>query len=258
MTLLMIGAVLAILLNIRMIGHDEHYGVLGLGTMSTSAADTFSSLLLDPRVEPDFIIKPKNNQRRRALEIDIDDVLVWDNREWLPISTNTRDLTTGTDVVQYFEGGIIKDNTGNRSQGPTANTIAGRTRSGGVGAAVAGLATGAQTATTNGSDVPPFEAYFDFGGNSNETADGTGQVNYRFQRAPINSQKHTPYVVDGITAHKLMTARAYWLWCLTENLEVARDLTVGMDCRRMSIDIEELMFDRDVFLSILDALVVNE
>ena len=254
----MIGAVLAILLNIRMIGHDEHYGMLGLGSIRASAADVFTSLLIDPRIEPDFIIKPRDDTRRRALEIDIDDVLVWDNREWIAYMQNVVDTTGGQDVLQYAEAGIIKDNTSNRSQGPTADTIAGRTRPGGTGAAVVGAATGSGTASTNGQDVPPFEARFDYGGSANEEQTAASQVNRNAtRRLPENDTKFDPYVVDGITAHHLMTARSYWGWLLTVNQESTIDLDLAMDCRRMSIDIQELMFDRDVFLSILDALVVN-
>ncbi len=240
-------------MSLRMIGHDEHYGRIGLGSMTQSATNAFSSAPLPAIIEPDIIIKTGSG--RRVLEIDIDDILVWDVKVWDCQTNNAPDIVGGEDVLQTSQAVITKDNNAlvTDGGGPTAYSIAGRTFPGGLGAAVAGTA-GLGTTVMNGTDTPPYEAFFEFLNFSSE-ANAAGQVNIQSSR--WQRYHNSKYRVDGNDVHKLLTAAHYWLAAETDNLAAAGTYSLGAEVRRMSIDVEEMMFDREVLLSILDALVVS-
>lgn len=249
-------AAVGFMLTVRMIGNDEHYGQIGLGSMTMSAANAFSSAPLPGIIEPDLIIKTGTG-KRRVLDIDIDDVLVWDCRRWdVRVGTGI-DLAGGESTLQQLEGGITKDNTSRTDDGPTADSVAEGTNPSGRGASVTGTA-GLGTTVMNGEDVPRFEQYWDFGLFGNEE-NAAGEINNgAFSTKPKNSNlNYSPYQVDGITVHKLLTAAHYWLWGDSAAMTAAITFHLGADVRRMSINVEELMFDREVLLSILDALVLS-
>jgi len=241
-------------MSVRMIGNDEHYGKIGFGSIEESAASTFSSAQLPAIAEPDLVIKTGTGSRR-VLEIDIDDVLVWDNREWLVHANYAPDLVGGEGVVQKLTGGIVSDNTSAATDNPTADTIAEGTRPGGQAPRVVGAATA--TVLMAGDEVMPYVERFDFGKFGNEE-NAAGEVNINSMTdMPQNDLKNSPYEVDGVTCHYLMTAAHYWAWLAGIALPAASRLNIGADVRRMSIGVEELFFDRAVLLSILDALVLT-
>lgn len=248
------SAVLATVLALRSIGHDEHYGQLGLGSMTQSATNIFSSAPLPEIIEPDIIIKTGTG-KRRVLDIDIDDILVWDVRQWDASSDVIADLVGGEDASQRMEARITHDNNSlvTDGGGPVAATIAEGFNPGGAGAAVAGTL-GLGTTVMNGQEVPRYEAYFEFVMLGNEQ-NAAGVINMRWVRAQKYS--YSPYEVDGNTAHKLLTAAHYWLSIQSNGLAATATVHLGANVRRMAIDIEELMFDREVLISILNALVVS-
>ncbi len=49
--------IVMVILGIRIIEGDEHYGWIGAGQMVMSGADAFSATILAAVMEPDFIIK---------------------------------------------------------------------------------------------------------------------------------------------------------------------------------------------------------
>lgn len=239
----------------RSISHDEHFGKIGFGSMAMSAADTFSSIQLDAIMEPDLIIK--TNAKRGQLDIAIDEVLVWDVRQWLPHVNVVTDFVGGEDKIQSIEGGIVKDLTINASQGPSTNTRAQGTNPGGQAAAVTGTAGVQGAARAAGSETPRWEAGWDFGRFSNEE-NAAGDINIAgFSIYPLNETRQSPYQVDGNTCHLLLTATHYWGWLTSAGIGTALNLGIGADVKRMSVDVEELFFDRAVLLSILDALVIS-
>jgi len=240
----------------RLIGHDQHFGRLGLGAMTLSAADAFSSAPISQLIEPDIVIKSSQG-RTRVLEIDIDDILVWDNREWTPRMNFVADLTATQNTGVEIFAGITVDNTQAQTAGPTADSIAQGTFPGGPGAAVTGAATATNTVATVGREVPPFVEGWDFGMFSTEE-NATGEINNsNLSQFPKQDTKKMPYQVDGNTAHQLLTGAHYWMWADTNDIAAAPTLNLSADVRRTSIDIEELMFDRAVLFSILDALVLT-
>lgn len=242
-------------IGVRMIEGDMHFGYMGLGSMTASAADTFSATIIDGIVEPDLIIS--NKATKKVLEIDIEDVLVWDARESRWETTNSPDITSGGDILQSDKVGMTKDNTTNGTDAPTAGSQAEGTRPGGNGASVTGAAAGGPGTRTQGDEQPTrhWESLELFA-TSNETVDATGQANHTFNRQ--HRRQYTKYQDDsGVDAHRLMTAAHYHLWGVSVNTGNISTYNVGIDTRRVSIDLKELMFDRAVLLSILDALVVS-
>lgn len=252
---IILGVIVSIL-TVRMIGNDEHYGEIGFGNIIETTVNTFGAAQLPAICEPDLVIKAGRGDRR-VLEIDIDDVLVWDNRKWVALSSYSIDVTGADDLEQTLRAGITKDNTSDAGDGPVANTIAEGTRPGGVGAAVAGLAANPNAALMAGDEIMPYVKHFDFGRHANES-NAAGVINLNgLSNTPINDMNYKPYQVNGVTCHYLMTAAHYWAWLVGTNLAATASLSVGAEVRRMSIDVEELFFDRAVLLSILDALVLT-
>ena len=121
-----IAMIIPALMGLRMIEGDQHFGWMGLGAVSASAADTFSAAIVDAIVEPDLIIS--NKATRKVLEIDVEDVLVWDCRRAEVLSTNLPDFVGGEDKLQSDRCGVTKDNTVNGSDAPTADSVAQGTR----------------------------------------------------------------------------------------------------------------------------------
>jgi len=242
------------LLNVRSVSFDEHYGELGLGSMSQSAANTFSNAPIATIIEPDIIIKDFK-QGTRSVDIKIDDILVWDNRHWKVWSNNIVDVAGNEGLVSLAVGGITKDNTVEQTDGPTDELIAQGTHPGGNGAAVTGAATANNTTRTVGDEITRYVERFEFGQFGNEE-NATGEINNgAIRRVPYNNQRKSGYEVNGITCHQLLTAAHYWVWSDSNALGSAMTLSLGIEARRMSIDINELMFDRSTLFSILDAFV---
>lgn len=254
--MIIMATVMASLLTVRMIGNDEHYGEIGFGNLTESAANTFSAGRLPAIAEPDLVIKTGTGSRR-VLEIDIDDVLVWDNRKWNIRGNYSIDVAGAEGIEQAFRAGITRDNTSDGTDAPTANSIAEGTTPGGRGATVTGSAADPNTVIMNGTDVPRYIQHFDFGRFANEE-NATGEINISgMSNTPMNDVSYKPYEVNGVTCHYLMTAAHYQAWLVGTGLAAAGNLDVGAQVRRMSVDVDELFFDREVLLSILDALVLT-
>lgn len=240
-------------MTVRLIDQDEHYGHIGFGSMTSSSANAFSSAQLDTIAEPDFIISRSEGQS--LLSVEIEDVLVWDNREWVAKLQFTADVAGTEDLTIEANGGITKDNTSGSSNGPTAKTVAEGVFPGGSGTSVAGTAGVTNSARTVGQETPEYEAYFEYGFFTNEQQDATGHINNNsLRRVPYNVQKYSPYRVNGITCHNLMTAAHYWQWSDSTTITSTLVQGIGANVRRMSIDLEELLFDRETIFSLLDAL----
>lgn len=248
--------VLASVLALRLLSSDLHYATHGFGTMTQSAANAFSSALVTSNIEPDLIVvEGKGN--RRLLDLQISDILVWDVREWFPHLTWSPDIASAGDVVQTANAGLTKDNSADAREGPTTFATAQGTKPGGAGAAVTGTAGVQGSAPTVGDEVMPFEALWDYGMISNETVDATGQANHGgMKRMPHESCSYQRYEVEGNSAYHLLTAAHYWVWINTEALAAAASIALGGSVRRVSVDLDEVMFDREVVISILTALAL--
>lgn len=241
-------------MTLRSIEGDEHYGIIGFGSMTLSGNDAFSTGTLPAIAEPDLIIA--NRTGRRTLEIDVKDVLVWDNQEWLPQTDSGADITGGENIPQEAKGGITKDNTVEANAIPTSDSVAQGTTPGGNGAAQVGAT--ATSPTLIGQTAPRFVSRWEFWQNDNEEQSAVGHILHVTRGIPEQIiPKYKGYVVNGHTVFYLMTAAHYHQWYDTNNLVAAGTQSVGGFVRRMSLDIQEVMFDREVLLSILDALVVS-
>lgn len=239
----------------RSITGDEHYGNIGFGSMVQSAANAFSTARLPAIAEPDVIIRNASDSRN-TLKFDIDDILVWDVKRWFPEINFKFDVTASEGVNQRVHAGLTKDNTSEASDAPTADTIADGTQAGGSGAAVTGTAGVDASAPMVGQEIPKFEQFWDFGQFSNEE-NATGEINMSgVNRVPLVEPAYSPYSVDGNAVHKLLTAAHYHAWTGTEGQANPLTLSLGAEVRRMSVDLEELLFDRATLFSILDALLV--
>ena len=117
-----------------------HFGYIGFGSILAAGNDTFGAAILDAIAEPDLIIKTGTKQN--ILAIDVEDVIVWDNRQWHAKTNNQPDFVGGEAKIQNAQGGIVKDNTVNGNDAPTADTIAEGTQPGGSGGAATGTAGG--------------------------------------------------------------------------------------------------------------------
>jgi len=244
------------LLNIRMVEGDEHYGHIGFGAVQQSGADVFSTAMIDKIIEPDIIIKDVE-RFKKTLAFDIDEILVWDLREWLAHMNSGFDVTGSEDSSQVYTGGVTVDNSKDGTDAPTAASVLEGVRPGGRIAATVGTAGLDFQQRTAGEEVPRFEAFFEFGGVGNEQQDATGQINYSgIQRWPLNDQKKAEYRVDGISVHKLLTGAHYHLYADTTGGSTARVLSLGGDVRKMSVDLQEVMFDRATVFSLLEALFI--
>lgn len=225
-----------------------------------SAADVFSVAELPEIAEPDIIIKePKG---RRILETDIEDILVWDRKAWNVFSQAFPPVTSLENDTTSFNGGITKDNNRNDDGSPTANTVAQGTRPGGDGASTTGGVGGTQSpAVMVGEIAPRFEAFFEFLAFFAEEQSATSNIFSQEKRIPdiTPAQPTQAYRVDGHTVFDLMTAAHYHAWADTDNWgAVVGQYNLGAVVRKVSIDIEEVLFDRDVLASILDVLTFSQ
>ncbi len=241
-------------LGLRSIEGDEHYGWLGAGTMAISATNVFSAAILPEIIEPDFIVKTGGT--KLTLEIDVKDVLVWDAREWQAHTTLAPDIVGGEQTLQQMEGGLTKDNTVNGNDAPTADSVAQGTIPGGNGVAITGASAGGPGTAMNGDEQPTrFVDRWSYMAMADEEQTAVGQILWQWE--PVYTKQNEMYDVDGNSVHYLMTAAHYHMW--GDSLGMATQLfqSLGFSVRRMSVDLKELMFDRAVILSILDALVVS-
>lgn len=245
---------LGLILGIRSIEGDEHYGFIGFGSMTMSAANAFSATILDAIAEPDFIVKA--DSKTLSLDIQVNDVLVWDVKEWHARTNLQPDIVGGENVIQNAFGGITKDNTINGNDAPISDVIAQGLTPGGSGAAVTGGVTGGPGTRTVGDEQPTrYVERFEYWSAGGEEQTAVGQVLFDFDNMQIREK--SPYRVDGHDVHYLMTAAHYHQWLDSTLVANAGSQGIGAYVRRMSVDLKELMFDRAVILSILDALVVS-
>ncbi len=242
-------------MGFRLIEGDEHFGHIGFGEMVEASASTFGATILPAIAEPDLIIKVGDG-RKNVLAIDIKDIIVWDNREWDYWTDVVTDFVGGEDKRQSLEAGITKDNSADGNQAPTGDSAAQGTRPGGNGVAVAGLATGGPGNRMNGDEQATRfvdrVGFFEF---TDEEQSAVGQILISAEK--VRRTTYSPYEADGNTAHYLMTAAHYHLWIEANGGAAVASVSLGADVRRTSVDLRELMFDRNVLLTILDALVVS-
>jgi len=241
-------------MGLRAVTGDLHYQKIGFGTVTLSGADTFSAAQLPKIAEPTFIVKDEIN--RAFLEVDVEDVLIWDNRKWEARAGGAIDFAVSEDKTQTSNWGVTKDNTSDGSDAPTSDAIAQGTRPGGKGAAVTGAAAGGGDGgpLMNSDDIPTrYVARGEFFAIANEE-NAVGEINQSFSQD--STYPYEPYQDSESehSVHYLMTAAHYHAWLDTAGTGITGNLSLGADVRKMAIDLQELMFDRQVILSILDAL----
>lgn len=210
-------------------------------------------------VEPTIIIKPAARQKLSLIPSDIQEFIVLDLQEWLVWSQNLASFTALADDNSSMVGGVTKDNTRVGDGSPTADTVAQGTRPGGDGALTTGGAGGVGVAQVEmvADDVGlRFEARFDWQALTDEQQDATGQIPYHQQRYPQIFPKYQRYTLDGLDAFNLMTAAHYHAWVLSDNLITSgvAQFNLGGRVRKVGIDFNEILYDRDILASLLDIL----
>jgi len=237
-------------MTIRDVGGDEHYGTIAWGSMALSAANAFSAAQLPDIAEPTLIVDLKTKGK---VEIQVDNILVWDIANWLLHTGNTPQLAGLEDGRLGNECGVTKDNTLGATDFPAADTIGDGTQPGGNGTIQTGNATG--TARLIGETAPRFEMRAEFHQSVNEE-NAAGEINLPFSKnAPKIMPLYTPYNQDGVWVYNLLTAAHYWFWGQSSDYgTTVATYTFGGRVKKVSIDVDELLFDREVLFSLVDAL----
>jgi len=253
---LVMFSLLTQLQDVRWVDGQEHFGEVGLGNMVMSGVDAFSAVLLPTLIEPTIILTIKDKTARRILQSDIDDIIVWDLREWLPEIYEEIDVTGGEDALHQAFGGVVKENF-TTAVVPNADTIGDDTRSGGVGAQATGQAVAGVNVRSIGNEPVGYLARWEFWRVAHEEQAATSALTTLYSMLPKHRMNYSMYPSsNGVPVHKLLTARHYHWWTDTLTAATAAEVSLGMEATRKSIDIEEVMLDRGVFLSLLDALVI--
>jgi len=84
-----------------------------------------------------------------------------------------------------------------------------------------------------------------------------GEINHEINRHYTKQNTRYEDPETNNDAFHLLTGAHYHLWTDSAGTGAAQTQDFGALVRRVSIDLKELMFDRAVLLSILDALVVS-
>lgn len=229
-----------------LIGGDEHYGSVGFGNFTASTVNVFTAVRLGTTIEPTVLIKDVD-KRSSVLDIKFDDVLVWDISHWNVRLLISWDVTS-QDVNQESVGGVTVDNTSGVNDQPTADTIAQGTKPGGDGATIT-------SGTTTGQVNPRFEMGWATEASANETADATGQSTRTGQIHHPDVHPQPKAVPDnGNWFYKLLTSRAYHAWMDGNAQATAVSASIGAQARRVSVGLDEVLFDRGGIVDILTAL----
>ncbi len=236
-------------MGIKDVGGDEHYGTIGFGGMGLSAADTFSIAQLPVLAEPTLIVDLKTG---RKVNIEVEEILVWDIAEWLAFQVNNPTLAGLENAVLEVNGGITKDNTASSTDFPVADSSVEGTQPGGNGTAQVGNITG--TARMIGETAPRFEARFEWINEANEE-NAAGEINHSLAKLPKRTiPNYSPYNQDGVWVYNLMTAAHYWFWANSTNFTGTATFRLGARVKKVAVGVDELLFDREVLFSLVDAL----
>jgi len=254
-SILIIFSLIFLVFAVKEIGGDQHYGNVGFGGMTMSAADTFSTAQLATLMQPTVFVKKVDT--KDLLKIQIEDIIVWDVRKYNALQSTTPDVTGGEDLVHTVEGGITIDNTRDSTDRPTAESAAQGTRPGGQ---VANITGDAGTATVppqmTGAQPIKYETYFDWHQMAVEEQTAVGQIlqePHQFPRNPEQST-YTPYEVEGLTLHHLLTGAHYHFWATTIRIQSPGQFSIGADAKKMSVDFDEVQFDRASMFNLIEAL----
>jgi len=236
--ILLVAALIAATMMARLLVIDEHFGHVDFGFVVEGSADAFASeQITDAIIAPDVVIDDKLFIKDGSLTIL--DVLVWDIRTWDVFSNYSPDVIGGEGAVQSMDSGIVADNTIEASLAPTSDALAQHTFPGG------------SLGTSAGSQNTRFVDRFNFFQHANEE-NAAGEINMPFSRQVI--RHHPGYMVDDVTWFKLLTAAHYHHWIDSNATGGTQTVYLGANARRVSVDFQEVMFDRKTFLGILDAI----
>jgi len=231
---------------LKLIQGDEHYGEIGFGGVAETTTAVFAVAQADDLMEPTVRIKDVRGQD--LLKFDIEDIICWDARKYNALSTKVPNNVGAEDVRQTIHGGITKDNTKGADDQPTSDSTANGTRPGGKNPEVLTLA------ITTGEEAPRFVERFEwFNGVNEENA--AGEITYEYNRL-IERQKQG-YPLDGNWFHSVLTARHYHLWFKSAAAAAALGaFQLGAEVRKISVELEEVLFDRAAIISLDDAIGV--
>lgn len=242
-------ALFGVILNVKDVGGDEHYGNIGFGSLQMSAADAFSIAKLPALAEPTLIVDLKTGAK---VQIDVKEILVWDLAEWFAMMHATPTLTGLEDLHTHSFSGITKDNTAGSTDFPTSDLAAQGTQPGGRGTVQVGDVAG--LIQMIGETAPRFEARFEFTSIIVEE-NAAGEIVGLDVRIPVAAiPNYFPYEQDGVWVHHLLTAAHYWYWMDTSNWTATGVSSLGGRVKKVAIDVGELLFDREVLFSLVDAL----
>lgn len=246
--LVLISALLAYAimgLMITLVDQDEEYAMVGLGSVTESAANTYSIASIDDIIEPTIIYDL--NFSGNKLVTKIENILVWDVREFVFSTLNETPITSLEDDVIRLRAGIAKDNTLDKTGFPSTLP-----QVGGEGATVVGASSGTLN-VMNQDTLPAAEAIVSFLHTGVEE-NATGEI--VIENEDIIHYKYPRKSDGGNQSHHVMTHANYYAFAVAAGFVAAQAISVAMDARLVSIDIDELFADRQVILNLADALTI--
>jgi len=213
---------------------DKLPGEVTFGNLTETGANTFTRVQInDDIASPDIIIDEK---LFKGGGLNIEQVLAWDVYAWEPMTNARADITGAEDTIQEFNGGLTKDNSVDSTDFPTADTLPEETRPG----------------SGNPASNTRYVRRWTWGFGANEEQSAASQIN----RPTPDAQKFEVNPMTIITPgprsyYYPMLAAHYHLWGEGLALNGASTMQLGILGRRIEVEFEELMFDREAFLGIL-------
>lgn len=213
---------------------DRFPNQISFGNLAETTENTFRTLQIpDAIISPDIVV---DGGLFDGGGFKIEDVLVWDVHLWEPFTDAGPDITGGEGLAMAMNAGMTKDNSTDGSGGPSADTAAEETRPG----------------SGNAASFTKYVHRWGWQFGSNEQQDATGQIN----RSLSEPQKRImPQLVvlgpAGKNYGEVLTAAHYHHWLQGQNLSGLKTFQNGVQARRVQVDFDELMFDRETLLGIL-------
>ncbi len=218
----------------KVLSIDQTPGEISFGNTTETGANTFTrDQVPDDIIAPDIVVDKKIFD---GGGLTIEEVLAWDIYAWEPMTDARPDISAAQDTVQEFNAGLTKDNSVLGDDVPTADSLVQETRP------------GSGAGSTNVRYVRRWT--WPYGANQEVTA--ASQVNRMHVPAQKFEMNQMTILPPGPRSYYLpLLAAHYHRWAEGFNLNGASTFSLGAVARRIQVEFDELMFDRESLLGIL-------